>query len=78
MRWVSRESAALAWLILFVLVNAYWISYDIWAHLSGHKLMTTQFRDWLHEPVAGPLIMGVCGFIVFAFFYHMLVRASRP
>ena len=77
MDWVSRESAAFAWLILFIGINVYWISYDIWAHYTGHKAMTTQFRDWLQEPLAGPLIMGVCGFVVFAFFFHMLVKAAK-
>ena len=76
MGYINRESAAFAWLVLFIGINIYWIGYDLWAHHTGHKLMTTQFRDWLHETVAGPLIMGVCGFVVFAFFYHMLVKAS--
>lgn len=77
MNWANRESAALAWLVLFVGINVYWIGYDIWAHYTAHKAMTTQFRDWLHETLAGPLIMGACGFVVFAFFFHMLVQATK-
>lgn len=76
MNWVNKESAALAWLVLFVLINVYWIGYDLWAHFSGHKAMTTQMRDWLHETLAGPLIFGLLGFVVCAFYYHMLVKAS--
>lgn len=77
MRWLNRESAALAWLVLFVLVNAYWISYDVWAHSTGHRMMTTQFRDWLHETVAGPLIAGLWVGIFVAFTFHFLYKAHR-
>ena len=77
MNWVSRESAAFAWLILFVLVNVYWITYDLWAHYTGHKAMTTQFRDWLHEPIAGPVIAGLWAGIFIAFTFHFLVKAHK-
>lgn len=77
MNWLNRESASFAWLVLFVLINVYWISYDLWAGRTGHFSMTHQMRDWLHEQLAGPLIFGLLTFVVGAFFYHMLVRASQ-
>lgn len=76
MNFVNRESAAFAWLVLFVLVNAYWIAYDLWAGATGHRAMTTQFRMWLHETLAGPLIAGVWVGVFVAFTYHFLVRGK--
>lgn len=73
---VSSESAWLAWLILFLSVNAYWIGYDLWAKQTGHYTMTHQMKDWLQGSVSGPLIFGLLTFIVAAFFFHMLVKAS--
>ena len=77
MRWVSRESAVLAWLGLFVLVNAYWVVYDLWAHSTGHLMMTTQVRRWVHETVAGPGIAGLWVGIFIAFSYHFLVTSKK-
>ena len=72
----SSESAWLAWLILLVGVNVYWIGYDLWAHYTNHYTMTKQMQNWLHGAVSGPLIFGFLGFIVLAFYYHMLQRAA--
>lgn len=77
MRWISRESAALAWLVLLVAVNVYWIAYDLWAGATGHKAMTTQFRDWLHETIAGPVIAGLWIGLFVAFTFHFLVRGRN-
>jgi hypothetical protein len=73
---MSRDSAAFAWLGIFVLINLYWISYDMWAWRTKHRTMTGQMQNWLHAPVAGPLIFGFLLMIVGAFFYHMLVKAA--
>lgn len=77
MNWVNRESAALAWAVLAVAVTLYVVAYDLWAHYSGHKMMTTQFRDWLHEAVAGPIIAAVWVGIFVGLTFHFLVRASK-
>lgn len=53
------NSAALAWLTLLIGVVCYVTAYDLWAHSSGHLMMTTQFRLWLSSPVAGPIIVGL-------------------
>lgn len=77
MNWVNRESAALAWAGLFLLVNAYWISYDLWANATGHLMMTTQFRRWLHETVAGPVIAAVWVGLFVGFSFHFLYQARK-
>lgn len=77
MKWISEESAALAWLVLFVLVNVYWIVYDLWAVRTGHRMMTTQFRDWLHETVAGPLLAALWVGIFVGFTFHFLYKARK-
>jgi hypothetical protein len=38
--------------------------------------MTGQMQNWLHDPIAGPLIFGFLLMVIGAFFWHMLVRAS--
>jgi hypothetical protein len=72
--WLSRESGAFAWLVLVVLVTAYVTAYDVWAYMSGHRMMTTQFRDWLHETVAGPIIAGLWIGVFVALTFHFLVK----
>lgn len=69
--------AAIAWVILVLVINAYWIIYDFAiAKPLGWKTMTTQFQDWLHAPVAGPIVFGVMMFVIGAFCWHMLVKAA--
>lgn len=68
---------AWAWAALVVLINAYWIVYDfVLCPIFGWKTMTDQFQTWLHAPVMGPVIFGLCLFVIGAFAFHMLVRAS--
>lgn len=76
MRWVSRESAAFAWLVLFLLINAYWISYDLWAGATGHRSLTSQMRMWLHETLIGPFMFAFIIFIAVAFLFHLLVKGT--
>ena len=75
--WVGRNSALLAWLILVTAIAAYVAIYDVWAYKTGHRMMTTQFRDWLHQEVAGPVVMGLWGGVFIALTFHFLVSASR-
>ena len=77
MSYLNRESAAFAWFGLAILVNAYWIGYDLWAHYTGHKAMTTQFRLWLHETVVGPIIAGLWVGVFVAFTFHFVVRVRK-
>jgi len=48
--------AAWAWLIIVSMIVIYVVCFDVWAAKTGHKLMTTQFRLWLFDPVTGPFI----------------------
>jgi len=61
-----------AWLGLIVLVNAYWIGFDLWARSHNHEYMTTEFREALNDPLWGPVVLGLCAFTVVAFLVHML------
>jgi hypothetical protein len=75
--WLGRNSALLAWLILVASIAAYVAAYDLWAYRTGHRMMTTQFRDWLHQEVAGPIVMGLWGGVFVALSFHFLVRATK-
>ena len=66
-----------AWVVLIVAVNAYWISFDLWARANQHEYMTTEFREGLGNPLFGPLIMGLVAFTVVAFLTHMLHSTTR-
>lgn len=78
MTWVGRDSALLAWIGIAVLIISYATAYDLWAWKTGHKMMTTQFRDWLAHPVSGPVVMGLWGGVFIALSFHFLVRAWKP
>ncbi len=72
----SSESAWLAWLILAIGINVYWIGYDIWASKTNHFTMTHEMRNWLQGTLSGPLTFGVLCFVMGAFLWHMLTRAG--
>lgn len=68
---------AWAWVVLVLVINAYWLIYDfVLCPRYGWKTMTHQFQTWLHAPVAGPLMFGATMFVIGAFLWHMLVRAT--
>ena len=66
-----------AWVILIVLVNAYWIGFDLWARVNQHEYMTTEFREGMANPLWGPLILGLVAFTVAAFITHMFSIGSK-
>lgn len=59
------------WFILIFVVNALWISMDVWLHLHGHELLTTEFREGLRHPLWGPVLAFLTAGTVAAFVYHM-------
>lgn len=67
-------SAAWAWLVLAVLVAVFVAAFDVWAHLTGHALMTTQMRWWIADRVIGPFIIGGWVGAFVAVMWHFLVR----
>lgn len=70
-------SAAWAWLILTVAVALYVIVFDVHAAVSGGRMMTTQFRLWLFDPVTGPFIAaGWCGLFI-GLTYHWFLRKGQ-
>ena len=70
------DYAAYAWLILFVGVNLYWITFDLWARATHHKMMTTQMRIWIADHTIGTFIIGAMAFIVAACFWHFVVQKN--
>jgi hypothetical protein len=66
-----------AWLGLFILANAYWIIFDLWARANNHEYMTTEFREGLHSELLGPFVLGLTAFTVTAFVVHMLQIGSK-
>lgn len=74
MNWVGHDSAALAWAGILLLIFAYVLAYDLWAHFSGHLTMTAQFRNWLGDPVAGPVMAALWVGIFVGLSFHFLVR----
>ena len=66
-----------AWLILILWVNAYWIGFDVWADRHNHEYLTTEFREALHNPLWGPIVMGLVAFTIAAFIVHMFSIGSH-
>lgn len=71
---ISGESAALAWGVLAVLVAAYVVAYDLWAHYTGHRTMTAGFHDALLSPVLGPIIVGLWVGLFIGLTFHFVIR----
>jgi hypothetical protein len=67
-----------AWVILIIGVNAYWITFDLWARSHNHEYMTTEFREGINHPLFGPLILGLVAFTVVAFLVHMFNVNVQP
>jgi hypothetical protein len=68
----------IAWVLLIILINAYWTFYDFYlAPKYGWRMLTTEFRDGLNTPF-GCFIIGGTAFVVCTFTAHMLnVRTLR-
>ena len=73
-RWISEDSALLAWIGIALLIFLYVLGYDLWAHFTNHLTMTAQFRKWLTESVAGPIIFALWIAVPVGLTYHFLVH----
>jgi hypothetical protein len=62
------------WLALIIIVNATWISMDIWLRANGHEFLTTEFREGLRNPFWGPFLCGAIAFTVVVFVAHMALK----
>lgn len=71
---MGTDSAIFAWIGIILLIFFYVLGYDLWAHFTGHLTMTGQFREWLHNAVAGPIIFALWIAIPVGLTYHFLVR----
>lgn len=67
-------TAAAAWVGIAVLIVLYVLGYDLWAHYTGHLTMTAQFRDWLRDPVMGPIMFALWVAVPVGLTYHFLVK----
>lgn len=59
------------WAVLIGVINITWVSMDIWLGRHHHEYLTTEFKEGLSKPLAGPLIVGALAFTVAAFVWHM-------
>jgi len=73
---IEDHYASWAWLILTTLLVVYVAGFDVWAHYTGHKLMTTQFRLWLGDPVTGPFIFGGWIAVFSGLTYHWFLKGT--
>lgn len=69
---VNSDSAALAWLGLTIVIIAWVVGYDLWAHFTQHLTMSAQFHRWLKSSVWGPIMfafwIGIPAGLLFHFF----------
>lgn len=67
-----------AWIGLFSVINAWWLIYDfVLCPRYGWPTMSGRFRYYLHETVAGPLILGGYIGLAVAFLYHIFQTFTR-
>jgi hypothetical protein len=67
---VRLASPAWAWLYLVIIVNALWISYDVWAKTRHHDTLSRQMHDWIFSPGTGPFIIAGMAFIFVLLIMH--------
>lgn len=61
-----------AWIVLVVVINAYWTVYDfVLAKPRGWLTMSSQFHRWLYGQASGPFLFGAMVFVVAVFSFHM-------
>ena len=66
-----------AWVILIVVVNALWISIDVWLGKHGHEYLTTEFREGLRNELWGPFLVFITTGTFAAFMWHMFIGRQR-
>lgn len=64
------------WAGLLLVVNAYWISADLWLHKHHHEMLTDEFREGLANPFWGPLLAFLTFGTVASFVFHMYIAKS--
>ena len=69
----SSNSPTVAWICLAIGVNAYWISYDLWAIHTRHWTMTRQMHDWLFNKNVGPFFFAGWAFVFVLLITHFLM-----
>lgn len=69
--------AAWAWVGLAIIIVGYVAGFDVWAHFAGAQSMSGRFHDWLHDPLVGPLIVGLWGGTFLALTFHFIVTRSQ-
>lgn len=69
----------MAWIVLGIFVNAYWITWDfVISPLFGWPMMTTELRKGLNDPVVGPFLFGFLFLgIPGTFWWHMMNWRAR-
>ncbi len=71
---MGRDSAVWAWVGLLTVIVVWVVSYDVWAKVTHHLTMTTQFRMWLQDEVTGPFIFALFIAVPVGLMYHFLVK----
>lgn len=71
------NSAAIAWIGVAVIINAWWIGYDLWAHFTGHWTMTRQMHDWLFNATVGPFFWASWAFVFVLALMHFAMAHYR-
>ena len=62
------------WLALIIIVNATWISMDLWLHANGYEYLTTEFREGLRNELWGPCLCFLTAGTAAAFIWHMWTK----
>ena len=72
------EAPDIAWIILPLVINAYWMVYDfVLAPLFNWTSMTDRFRYYLHESVIGPILFGFMMMVIGTWLYHLFQQFGR-
>lgn len=70
---MGRGWAALAWTGLALMNFLFVLAFDLWAHYTHNTTLTGMVRDWLHDPVMGPIIFGLLLALPAGLMYHFFV-----
>jgi hypothetical protein len=72
--WAGLPPGVWAWLVLLVVVNATWISLDLWLRAHGFEYLTTEFKEGLRMPIMGPVLAFLTAGTFAALVWHFYTK----
>lgn len=68
------NTGAWAWIILLFSIVAYVVCYDVWAEMTNHITMSSEFHNLMNHQVSGPIVVAGWVGATSGLLYHFLIN----